>query len=588
MRDVSGSSLSVEGFPSRWESVRFCHIDASIRGWQGLPSGIMNQEEMQQAIRDQVLVPSDDRVKIDSSNMRIDPTMTQKEATYQVILDIIKNTMVNDEIKNSESYQTYLALSTGTKPLKKGKATELAISMSKTEAEIADKEQRFHETHDSIVISGEQASRVDKEAVERQKKKKMKGIATDVIAQELLNLKNKVPDEPKIKSKGSNEGAETESRKETAKSEKADDKMVDEEEGNLDDEVHTEEDEKTDDEAHDDEYVHDDVEKHDDANDEMDNAEMMMKLKKIKKWLMLESVLISVIQNKKTELPPYTSSLSLSSDYGNQFLNLSFDVSLVAPLLDVLVSVIPKQTTPTPLTIPLSTPPTSSEAPNITTTVDHSEAIEESVQDNIINEVKNQLPKFLPKAVFDFVNLRIEKIVRDVLQKNPAFLAQSSFTLVQPHSDLYNGILNSIMLDEAIASGDVNPDKVLRKRDRGDDQDPTTRSDQGKKKRRQEKYFEPSKDKVQTSSPRKQPPRPLTLDPEWNKDKNINDGPEHIWFNDLVNAEKDPFTFDELMATPIDFSKFTMNRIKLDKITKADLVARSTSYSREPKKAALN
>ncbi|GJU01017.1 hypothetical protein Tco_1111355 [Tanacetum coccineum] len=28
-----------EGFPSRWEYVGFCPIDASIRGWQGLPSG---------------------------------------------------------------------------------------------------------------------------------------------------------------------------------------------------------------------------------------------------------------------------------------------------------------------------------------------------------------------------------------------------------------------------------------------------------------------------------------------------------------------------------------------------------------------
>ncbi|GJW65040.1 hypothetical protein Tco_0116924 [Tanacetum coccineum] len=27
------------GFPSRWGSVGFCPIDASIRGWQGLPSG---------------------------------------------------------------------------------------------------------------------------------------------------------------------------------------------------------------------------------------------------------------------------------------------------------------------------------------------------------------------------------------------------------------------------------------------------------------------------------------------------------------------------------------------------------------------
>ncbi|GJV75367.1 hypothetical protein Tco_1506951, partial [Tanacetum coccineum] len=70
----------------------------------------------------------------------------------------------------------------------------------------------------------------------------------------------------------------------------------------------------------------------------------------------------------------------------------------------------------------------------------------------------------------------------------------------------------------------------------------------------------------------KQPPRPKTLDLEWNQDKNVDDGPEQTWFNDLVNAEKDSLTFNELMATPIDFTKFAMNRLKLDKITKADLV----------------
>ncbi|GJT61793.1 hypothetical protein Tco_1005326 [Tanacetum coccineum] len=71
----------------------------------------------------------------------------------------------------------------------------------------------------------------------------------------------------------------------------------------------------------------------------------------------------------------------------------------------------------------------------------------------------------------------------------------------------------------------------------------------------------------------KQPPRPPTPDPEWNIGKAIEDGPEQIWFNDLVSAEKDPLTFDELMATPIDFSKFVINRLRLEKITKADLVA---------------
>ncbi|GJX82684.1 hypothetical protein Tco_0332165 [Tanacetum coccineum] len=70
----------------------------------------------------------------------------------------------------------------------------------------------------------------------------------------------------------------------------------------------------------------------------------------------------------------------------------------------------------------------------------------------------------------------------------------------------------------------------------------------------------------------KQPPRPPTSDSEWNKDRIVDDQPEQPGFNDLVSAEKYPLTFDELMATPIDFSKFSMNRLKLEKITKADLV----------------
>ncbi|GJT61791.1 hypothetical protein Tco_1005324 [Tanacetum coccineum] len=50
----------------------------------------MNQEQIQQAACDEALVPTTDRVKISTTNMRIDPTLTQKEETYQVILDIIK------------------------------------------------------------------------------------------------------------------------------------------------------------------------------------------------------------------------------------------------------------------------------------------------------------------------------------------------------------------------------------------------------------------------------------------------------------------------------------------------------------------
>ncbi|GJY60629.1 hypothetical protein Tco_0461286 [Tanacetum coccineum] len=69
----------------------------------------------------------------------------------------------------------------------------------------------------------------------------------------------------------------------------------------------------------------------------------------------------------------------------------------------------------------------------------------------------------------------------------------------------------------------------------------------------------------------KKPARPPTSDPEWNIIKSVDDEPEQSWLNDLANAEKPPLTFDELMSTPIDFSTFSMNRLKISKLTKADL-----------------
>ncbi|GKF91788.1 hypothetical protein Tco_0275489 [Tanacetum coccineum] len=57
-----------------------------------------------------------------------------------------------------------------------------------------------------------------------------------------------------------------------------------------------------------------------------------------------------------------------------------------------------------------------------------------------------------------------------------------------------------------------------------------------------------------------------------NQDKVAHDGPKQTWLQDLVNAEKPPLTFEDQMSTPIDFSASAMNRLKIDKLTKADLV----------------
>ncbi|GJV18003.1 hypothetical protein Tco_0480757 [Tanacetum coccineum] len=128
---------------------------------------------------------------------------------------------------------------------------------------------------------------------------------------------------------------------------------------------------------------------------------------------------------------------------------------------------------------------------------------EESVQENIINEVKRQLAKLLPKAVSDFATLVIQSMVKNALEKTPLLVAQSSsqappslkaaeslseyelktilfdkmdksrsYLTHDKHQVLFDALLNSILLDDVVARGQADPENVLRKRDR-DDEDPS-------------------------------------------------------------------------------------------------------------------
>ncbi|GKA95384.1 retrovirus-related pol polyprotein from transposon TNT 1-94, partial [Tanacetum coccineum] len=71
------------------ERLEFLLNKLGMKNWTFL-SRIITQEHIQQTALEQALVSLDDRVKIGSYNMRIDPTNKQKEATYQVALYILK------------------------------------------------------------------------------------------------------------------------------------------------------------------------------------------------------------------------------------------------------------------------------------------------------------------------------------------------------------------------------------------------------------------------------------------------------------------------------------------------------------------
>ncbi|GKD08304.1 hypothetical protein Tco_1187989, partial [Tanacetum coccineum] len=68
-----------------------------------------------------------------------------------------------------------------------------------------------------------------------------------------------------------------------------------------------------------------------------------------------------------------------------------------------------------------------------------------------------------------------------------------------------------------------------------------------------------------------QPQEPTT--PDWHFDKTLQQGQNQSWLMTLASSAKKPSkTFDELMSTPIDFSAFIMNGLKINNLTQEILL----------------
>ncbi|GKD59375.1 hypothetical protein Tco_1296884 [Tanacetum coccineum] len=63
------------------------------------------------------------------------------------------------------------------------------------------------------------------------------------------------------------------------------------------------------------------------------------------------------------------------------------------------------------------------------------------------------------------------------------------------------------------------------------------------------------------------PAKPPTHDRDWNKTLSAAHGPVQPWLSTLAQKEDTRESFNELMDTPLDFSSFIMNRLKVDTLT---------------------
>ncbi|GJZ51824.1 hypothetical protein Tco_0606339 [Tanacetum coccineum] len=161
-----------------------------------------------------------------------------------------------------------------------------------------------------------------------------------------------------------------------------------------------------------------------------------------------------------------------------------------------------------------------------------------------------------------------------------------SFNKSPKQRALYHALMESILEDEDAMDEGVADKLKKRKQDDADkDEGPSAGSYRGLKRRKTSKDTEPSKKALPNLSQNllaslhsrvdsvfKKLERPSTLDSDWNVRKSIDFRPPQTWINKIAQAEKPPLSFDELMRTPIEFSTYVMNHLKIDKLTLEYLV----------------
>nr|GFA26060.1 hypothetical protein [Tanacetum cinerariifolium] len=286
-----------------------------------------------------------------------------------------------------------------------------------------------------------------------------------------------------IKTKGSSEGTgrqpgvpdESTVISTTTKEDQSEDEQVDwiysdEEEEKKDDD---DDDRSIDLELTDDEVLHGVEQANDDEDEEMTNAEVEDSREGDAETSDVAKANVKKTKDvkddaKKAEVPPKSSSLSVSSSFVLKPVQESHSVKLVTSFAPPSVSIIPhvplQQTT-----TPILTPPTTTGAPTITIVVSESDAL-------------------------IAVQLRVAKLENDVSElKNIDHSVEDLATL-----KLYHALMEALIEDEnSIDKGVVNTVKDHKRKhddDDDDDEDPPAGPNQGKMtKRKRTKEFEPLK-----------------------------------------------------------------------------------------------
>ncbi|GJT89243.1 hypothetical protein Tco_1070960 [Tanacetum coccineum] len=330
------------------------------------------------------------------------------------------------------------------------------------------------------------------------------------------------------------EDERSKSEKETTKSGKNDDDMsIDLNETNDEEDEHVDDETQSDEYVHEDEYVHKDDEYvheeeehvHDYVEEELNDEEIAKTIEgaeltdpnkaEVEKTEEVKGTLVSATQKEKPDLPPTSSNVSISSGF-----------------------VIPEPIVLTPIPEIVTKAPATTISPLIPILTSFTSAIQQST------------PIPTPKTTEAPSSTTVLLVFETLSAIHPTSAGSSKGTTQsQPKPTS-----KSVQAEETV----LEPEGTDMPLKQGDD---TGKTDE-----------QPDVEAITMDDWFIKPTRPPTPDPEWNKCKSVDDGPKQSWLNDLVNAEKPPRTFIDLISTIIDFFAFAINCLKTSKLTKADLV----------------
>ncbi|GJW26633.1 hypothetical protein Tco_0040444 [Tanacetum coccineum] len=228
--------------------------------------------------------------------------------------------------------------------------------------------------------------------------------------------------------------------------------------------------------------------------------------------------------------------------------------------------------------------------------------VTESLGAEVLIRSTNQ-PQTAYRIASSLSELELKRILMDKMEEN------KSIDRSDVQKNLYNALVEAYNTDKDLLSSYGDVLIIPRTRDDKDkDEEPSAGSNRGTKRRRSGKEAESSKEPTRKESrttssskgasrsqptdlnetthlefitgdddviPAREvqderqwhPPTSPTPDREWHLTKTVSDLPPQHWITDLAQAAGTQSSFDEFMATPIDFSAFMINRLKIDHLT---------------------